>query len=116
MPGSHISFLRTGDDVIGLGYRAQGTNIFGFGTGDTGTNFTPNRLAINTDNGHVGIGTTTPQSFLDVRRPVQIGTAPVAIFGVDDCGAPCGEENYYENSRLVNNSQFGKNKNFKFSS
>lgn len=108
MPGSHISFLRTGDDVMGLGYRAQGTNIFGFGTGDTGTNFTPNRLAINNDNGHVGIGTTTPQSFLDVRRPVQIGTAPVAIFGVDDCGAPCGEENYYENIRLVNNNQFGQ--------
>lgn len=56
----------------------------------------------------VGIGTTTPQSILDVRRPVQIGTAPVAIFGVDDCGAPCAEENYYENIRLVNNSLFGQ--------
>ena len=84
--GSHLSFVREGVAAIGLGY-GQSSNTFGFGQGTVGA-FTPGYLAIDTNNGKLGIGVTTPNTYLTVQRGSQVTTATtsgaVADFGAAD--------------------------------
>jgi hypothetical protein len=66
--GSHMAFVRSGAQAMGVGY-APSSNTFGFGQGVGGEPFSPGYLAIDQNNGHVGIGTGTasPGYKLDVR-------------------------------------------------
>ena len=64
--GSHMAFMRTGVQVMGLGY-APSLNTFGFGQGVSGVAFSPGYLAIDQNNSFVGIGTTSPGYKLDVK-------------------------------------------------
>jgi hypothetical protein len=57
--GSHMAFMRSGVQVVGLGY-APTSNTFGFGQGVSGVAFSPGYLAIDQNSGNVGIGTTSP--------------------------------------------------------
>ncbi|MCX6839972.1 MAG: tail fiber domain-containing protein [Verrucomicrobia bacterium] len=64
--GSHMAFMRTGAQVMGVGY-APSVNTFGFGQGVSGVAFSPGYLAIDQNNGNVGIATASPTSKLDVN-------------------------------------------------
>jgi hypothetical protein len=63
--GSHMAFVRSGAQVMGLGY-APSVNTFGFGQGVSGVAFSPGYLAIDQNNGNVGIGTATPGTKLQI--------------------------------------------------
>ncbi len=67
---AHLSFVRSGNNVMGLGY-GQSSSSFGFGNGVVGA-FSPSFLAIDTA-GNVGMGTTAPTSRLHV-----VGAATVS--------------------------------------
>jgi len=69
--GAHLSFVRHGTAVVGLGYKSA-SNTFGFGQGLVGA-FNPNYLAIDQSNGNVGIGTITPAVKLDVAGDIKAG-------------------------------------------
>ena len=64
--GSHMAFVRSGAQIMGVGY-APSINTFGFGQGVSGVAFSPGYLAIDQNNGYVGIGTTSPAYKLDVK-------------------------------------------------
>ncbi len=65
---AHLSFVRAGNSVVGLGY-GQSTNMFGFGGGTTGA-FSPSWLAVDPSTAFIGIGTTSPIYPLHVSRTV----------------------------------------------
>jgi hypothetical protein len=69
--GSHMAFMRTGAQVMGVGY-APSVNIFGFGQGVSGVAFSPGYLAIDQNNGNVGIGTASPGHKLDVAGTARV--------------------------------------------
>jgi hypothetical protein len=69
--GSHMAFMRTGAQVMGVGY-APSVNTFGFGQGVSGVAFSPGYLAIDQNNGNVGIGTASPGHKLDVAGTARV--------------------------------------------
>ena len=76
--GSHMAFVRTGAQVMGVGY-APSVNTFGFGQGVSGVAFSPGYLAIDQNNGYVGIGTAAPANRLQVLAPVTAQTTTSAV-------------------------------------
>ncbi len=59
--------------------------------------------------GNVGIGSSNPVSRFQVRNVVDGGlNDPTAIFTSGSCGAPCGQENYHESVRLINDNANGQ--------
>jgi hypothetical protein len=64
--GSHMAFVRSAAQVMGVGY-APSLNTFGFGQGVSGVAFSPGYLAIDQNNGNVGIGIASPTAKLDVN-------------------------------------------------
>lgn len=56
--GAHLAIVRAGVTAVGLGF-GQSSNTFGFGPGTAGA-FSPGNLAIDTNNGNVGIGNPAP--------------------------------------------------------
>jgi hypothetical protein len=95
--GSHMAFMRTGAQVMGLGY-APSVNTFGFGQGVSGVAFNPGYLAIDQNTGYVGIGTAAPANRLQVLAPIASQTATstvtsanaVATIGASDTGLHFG--------------------------
>jgi hypothetical protein len=98
--GSHMAFVRTGAQVMGLGY-APSVNTFGFGQGVSGVAFSPGYLAIDQNTGFVGIGTAAPANRLQVLAPVAAITTTstvtsanaVAAIGASDTGLHFGTYN-----------------------
>jgi hypothetical protein len=86
--GSHMAFIRSGFNAIGMGYRAQGSNAFGFGDTSTTTLFTPNRFSIDTVTGNVGIGTDAPAARLHNVGTTRIDDA--LQFGVQNFTGTAG--------------------------
>jgi hypothetical protein len=103
--GSHMAFVRSGAQVMGLGY-IPSLNTFGFGQGVSGVAFSPGYLAIDQNTGYVGIGTTAPANRLQVLAPVAAMTTTntvtsanaVAAIGASDTslhfGTYDGTNNY----------------------
>jgi fibronectin-binding autotransporter adhesin len=81
----HISLVRSGNYIWGLGYITN-TNTFGIGSlTSTTSNFTPSNIVI-TSSGNVGISSTTPQTVLDVAGSIKannvlLGKSTVATGG-----------------------------------
>lgn len=59
-------------------------------------------------NGSVGLGTTSPQTSLEVVHNAGGLNDPAAVFHVQNCGEPCGQENYQEMIRLYNENENGQ--------
>jgi hypothetical protein len=92
-------FIRTGGNASSSGTAPNGGDIIMQTGGAFGAINERMRL---TQNGNVGIGTTTPRTLLDVVRPVSVNNTPAAILQVSVCGAPCSQPNYTEALRLLN--------------
>ena len=85
--GSHLSFVRAAQTVMGLGY-GQSSSSFGFGPG-TATAFSPTHLSIDTA-GKVQIGTTLSAARLSVGSV----SAITSILGyLDSLGGQSGDSN-----------------------
>jgi hypothetical protein len=66
-----MAFVRTGAQAMGVGY-APSVNTFGFGQGVSGVAFSPGYLAIDQNNGNVGIGTASPGYKLEVNGSARV--------------------------------------------
>ncbi|HVU65149.1 MAG TPA: hypothetical protein VHC70_14300 [Phycisphaerales bacterium] len=58
--------------------------------------------------GRVGIGTTTPGALLEVAYTPGAINDPAALFRVGNCGVPCGQEDWQEGIRLLNENGNGR--------
>jgi len=103
--GSHLAFMRSGISVMGLGY-AQGTSIFGFGQG-TGGAFSPGYLAIDQNNGKVGIGTTAPANLLQVLAPIAAQTATNTVTSANAVAAIGASDTALHFGTYDNNNGWG---------
>ena len=76
--GSHMAFVRSGAQIMGLGYTPT-SNTFGFGQGVSGVAFSPGYLSIDQNNGYVGIGTAAPANRLQVLAPIAAQTTTSTV-------------------------------------
>ncbi len=79
---SALSFVRSGNAVVGLGYK-QSSSVFGFGPGQPGA-FDPSWLSFS--GGNVGIGTASPETKLQVAGKIMATGGDVCT---DQGGGKC---------------------------
>ncbi|MCX5690072.1 MAG: tail fiber domain-containing protein [Planctomycetota bacterium] len=105
VPGGD-TVIRSGANLLSATDGRNGGSVI-LQTGAQNSTFVE-RLRI-TPSGNVGVGTAAPTALLDVSRATfATSNNPIAVFQTRHCGAPCGEENYTEVVRLVNNSNFAQ--------